>query len=1480
GTGLGNYDISYVNGSLTITPKTLTVSGVTASDKVYNGTVAATIDTAGAALTGVIGSDSVTLTKTGATGSFLDKNVGTDKQVDIIGMGIDNGDYQLSAVNGTATADITAASLTITGGTTSQVYTGSAQQNSYSVTGGTLYSGDSISAISGSAQATHVSEGTVNDTLGGATGTGLSNYTITYVNGSMTITPKTLTVTGVTAENRIYDGTVAATIDTASAALSGIIGSDTVTLTKTGATGSFQNKNVGTGKQVEIGGMSVDNSDYQLAATNGTATADITAASLTITGGTTSQVYTGSAQTNSYSISTLYSGDTVTGVSGLAQATHVADGTVADTLGGATGTGLSNYTITYVNGSMTITPKTLTVTGVTAENRIYDGTVAATIDTASAALSGIIGSDTVTLTKTGATGSFQNKNIGTGKQVEIGGMSVDNSDYQLATVNGTATADITAAPLTITGGTTSQVYTGSAQTNSYSISTLYSGDTVTGVSGLAQATHVSDGTVADTLGGATGTGLSNYSISYVNGSMTITPKTLTVTGVTAENRIYDGTVAATIDTASAALSGIIGSDTVTLTKTGATGSFVNKNVGTGKQVDIGGMSVGGSSVGDYQLATVNGTATADITSASLTITGGTTSQVYTGSAQTNSYSITGTVYSGDTVTGVSGLAQATHVADGTVADTLGGATGTGLSNYTITYVNGSMTITPKTLTVTGVTAENRIYDGTVAATIDTASAALSGIIGSDTVTLTKTGATGSFQNKNVGTGKQVDIGGMSVDNSDYQLAATNGTATADITSAPLTFTGGTTSQVYTGSAQTNSYSITGTVYSGDTVTGVSGLAQATHVADGTVADTLGGATGTGLSNYTITYANGSMTITPKTLTVKPTATSVTYDGTTLNNATYSDSLGNYAITGWLSGEDATSTGLGLTGSMSFNGDTVTSVRNAGAYTLGQGTLGQSGASNYTLAFDNTANNAYTITPKLVTLTAGAVSKTYDRGLGYTTQAADRTSLSTQLGVIGDTVTAATISYADKNAGTDLTVTLDSVTIDDGNGGNNYTVTRVGNSESTILRKELTIDLQGEGSKVYDGLSSIDLDGITPTVVGVITDDTVDIVTGSVSGYVDKNVGSNKAVTYSDFVISGSDAGNYILGTGTSAISTANITPATLTLTAVSDTKSYDGGTSSIGVVSYSGLQSGDTLNGLTQSYQSKNVLGTNGSTLLVNSGYSLSDGNNGGNYTVVRQTAQGTINRATLTLTAASDTKTYDAGTGSSGVVSYSGLQSGDTLTGLTQSYQTRHVLGTNGSTLLVNGGYSLSDGNNGGNYTVVTQSAQGTITPKTLTVSITGTPAKAYDGTTLATLSPANYQIAGLQGSDSFTITKTSGSYNSADASVANTVAVSLSTGDYAPRAGTSSGDYQLASLAVGPGVITGTHTPVTVPTGLQTALASSNIVWRNTVIHNMNSYIRPYLLMAVLDKSCGYVLNDPEMPKMIMYSETKSRMNGKGGS
>src|SRR5206468_3868839 len=158
-----------------------------------------------------------------------------------------------------------------------------------------------------------------------------------------------------------------------------------------------------------------------------------------------------------------------------------------------------------------------------------------------------------------------------------------------------------------------------------------------------------------------------------------------------------------------------------------------------------------------------------------------------------------------------------------------------------------------------------------------------------------------------------------------------------------------------------------------------------------------------------------------------------------------------------------------------------------------------------------------------------------------------------------------------------------------------------------------------------------------------------------------------------------------------------------------------------------GLQTGDTVTGLAQAFASKNVLGAGGSTLVVTA-YTVNDGNSGNNYTVSLHTATGTISQAPLDISAASDCKTYDRTTSSSATPTTAGLQTGDTVTGLSQAFLSRNALGANGSTLHVTA-YTVNDGSSGNNYAVSLHTATGTISQAPLDISA-ASDSKTYDGT------------------------------------------------------------------------------------------------------------------------------------------------------
>jgi hypothetical protein len=193
---------------------------------------------------------------------------------------------------------------------------------------------------------------------------------------------------------------------------------------------------------------------------------------------------------------------------------------------------------------------------------------------------------------------------------------------------------------------------------------------------------------------------------------------------------------------------------------------------------------------------------------------------------------------------------------------------------------------------------------------------------------------------------------------------------------------------------------------------------------------------------------------------------------------------------------------------------------------------------------------------------------------------------------------------------------------------------------------------------------------------------------------------------SALALGGSAAANYTLS-GLSGTGTINKT--NLTVTAVAATKTYDGGTTASGTPTITAgyLQTGDSTPTWTQSFNSKNVLGANASTITP-AGV-VSDGNSGNNYNYTYATATGTINAKAIDITAVTNTKTADGTTSSTGVPTISPALVGGDTSGFIQTFNT--VAAGTGKTLTPSG--SASDGNSGNNYSVTFHSVStGTINP------------------------------------------------------------------------------------------------------------------------------------------------------------------------
>ena len=183
------------------------------------------------------------------------------------------------------------------------------------------------------------------------------NYTVTEGPAIGQITAAALHIQAVS-DSKVYDGT---NVSSATPTYTGLVAGDSLT----GLTEVFGGHNVGlTVMQVTAYTLS-DPGNYTV--TEGPAIGQITPAALTITASDQSKTYgqTLALGTTAFTTGTLYGSDTVTGVT-LTSAGAVATANVGIytiTPSSALGSGLGNYTISYVNAptGLTVNPATLTV---------------------------------------------------------------------------------------------------------------------------------------------------------------------------------------------------------------------------------------------------------------------------------------------------------------------------------------------------------------------------------------------------------------------------------------------------------------------------------------------------------------------------------------------------------------------------------------------------------------------------------------------------------------------------------------------------------------------------------------------------------------------------------------------------------------------------------------------------------------------------------------------------------------------------------------------------------------------------------------------------------------------------------------------------------------------------------------------------------------------------------------------------------------
>ena len=279
------------------------------------------------------------------------------------------------------------------------------------------------------------------------------------------------------------------------------------------------------------------------------------------------------------------------------------------------------YTTNNGTATVTVNRKTVTVSGITAKDKAYDGNTNAVLNYSAVTLDGILENDTLTVT---AKGVFEKADIGKQKvtisDLTLGGASAANYVLAESGNQSETTATITAREVTVTitskGGTYGSVVaaaaklTGAVDGENVPVTLTYTGN------------NYSSATVPVNVGSYTVTASianSNYTLTgKTTADFVITPKPVTVTGITANDKVYDGTTDAKLNFSNAKFAGILENDTLTVT---AKGMFEKADVGKQK-VKISDLTLDGASAANYVLAGSGNQAetTATITAKEVTVT--------------------------------------------------------------------------------------------------------------------------------------------------------------------------------------------------------------------------------------------------------------------------------------------------------------------------------------------------------------------------------------------------------------------------------------------------------------------------------------------------------------------------------------------------------------------------------------------------------------------------------------------------------------------------------------------------------------------------------------------------------------------------------------------------------------------------------------------------------------------------------------------
>jgi len=590
-----------------------------------------------------------------------------------------------------------------------------------------------------------------------------------------------------------------------------------------------------------------------------------------------------------------------------------------------------------------------------ANDKVYDGTVDAVAGFRGDATVG----GTVQVALSGGTIAFADENAGSAKQANFSGYTLTGGDaasYALFAGSGVTAAAITPAALAITADNATKTYgdTYTFDGTAFTASGLRNGETIGWVSetstGAVATASVASGPYAIVASGAAGGTFdaANYITSYVDGGLTITPAALLITADSIAKTYGD--VLAFAGSAFTA-SGLRNGDTVGAVLEASAGAAATANVmDSPYAITASGASGGTFDAANYTTRYADGTLT--VTPAALLVRADSATKTYgdlavfAGGAFTPSGLRNGETIGAVLETSAGAIATAS-VASGPYAIAASGATGGTFDtdNYVTSYTDGVLSVTPAILVIT---ADNAIKTYGDTHTFDGTAFTASGLRNGETIGQVTEASLGAAVTASVAGGPYAIVAsgaaGGTFDAANYVTSYADGLLS--VTPATLTITADSAAKTY-GDAFTfvgDAFTALG-LKNGDTVGAVleasAGAAPTANVADGPYAIVASDASGGtfNAANYTTSYADGTLILTPAALLIIANDAAKTYGDT------YTFAGSAFTASGLKNGEiigTVTQTSAGTTSSASVAdgpyaivaGDAAGGTLDSGNYVIG------------------------------------------------------------------------------------------------------------------------------------------------------------------------------------------------------------------------------------------------------------------------------------------------------------------------------------------------------------------------------------------------------------------------------------------------------------------------------------------------------------------------------------------------------------------